>query len=155
MYHIIPLLFYGLVILCFISDLCIVNLVQASYIHILLCFYTLLIFRTTSRAQITVTACTLLAKDFIVHGLFGLPLVYLVPLTVGAHCLKKRLFYQTSLFHYLFVTLALLAQIYLIEWALLGLYQPINYVFFSIFGTLIVLFCLLNYKLKGEQDNRL
>ena len=155
MYYILSLLFYCSVIVCFFVELCLLNFMQASFLNILLCFYILLAFETTSKPKLIFTACALMAKDFVLHGLFGLPLLYLAPLTFGAIQLKKRLFYPTSLFHYLFVAMALLLQIYLIEGVILGLYQPIRYAFFAIFGTIIVMFCFLKCRFKGEQDNRL
>lgn len=155
MNHVTSILFFCFVLLCSVFELCMHNFSQSITIQLLLSLYTLLIFENQSKLKVGFALWALLAKDFIMHGLFGLPLLYLAPLTLGAVQIKKRLFYPTSLFHYLFISLAIIGQLYLVEGAIFGYFAPVSYAFYSICATIIVMFFLLKYRFKGEQDNRL
>src|SRR5262249_28807263 len=114
-----------------------------------------LVFSNEPRIKACPVTIGLLVKDFLVHGLFGLSLLYLLPLTLGSQELKKRLFYPTTLFHYPSIILSLLVEIYLIRGYLMGLNQSIGYTFYTLFVIIIVIFCILTFRFKGEQDNRL
>lgn len=145
--------FYALTICTFILEVCLLTLFSKPIAYPLLSLYIIQLF--TNQPRLIFITSALVAKDFILHGILGLPLLYLAPFALIASQIKKRLFYPTTLFHYLFLITGILTQVYLVENLYLGLKTPIHYAIFSIFVSLIVLFIIVKYRFKGEQDNRL
>ncbi len=142
------LLFFALDILC-------ASFFERWIVFALLCYYLIKLFHKTNIPKLSITLVALSLESFVHYGIFGIELLYLIPITLLAFVLKN-IFNATGLQPYFLLLISLVAQKTLIEGYLLG--QS------SVMRCTLIILCVnigiitgisLKYWLSGRQGNRL
>jgi len=111
------LLFYILPPFLFFIDLILLGLFQQKIISLLFCFYGIIVIRSPRTKWLLTSLLFLSIFSFILHGMFGLSLVYLLPLSIIA-VEAKNLLNKTFWLPYAFVASGILLTDFLL-WPLL------------------------------------
>lgn len=143
-------------LLLFTIDMLCYGILQQSVVCLLLSYYVCMLFGNCSYYWLSLTAATYMLSTFIVHGHFGIELIYLVPLSIIALFLKQFCNYQIWQ-SVLLASIALAAHQVIIAHILEK--PPFFFGFYTIIKLLVILLVTIAFSLilqwYGTQGNRL
>lgn len=136
-------------------DVCFYTVLQQSTVHTLLACYILYIPRPNTTPILSILAIALSIESVLTQGIFGLNLLYLIPITIIGKTIARATNAQTALYC-LLVTACITAQLHLIDPFLLHKSSPsLLYTSKSIAVTLLVVLLLSLKFQNGKLGNRL
>ncbi len=144
---------YTLITFFFWLDICTFSFFEQPTTYFLLCTYICLLFAPNLLLQIW-SSLLLLLESFIYFGLFELPLIYLIPLTVISVQMRKIL-YINRFFLFLAGIIGILTQYLLIEGIIIHKTVLNHYTIVKISANIIIMGIFsLTLKNRDSQDNR-
>lgn len=136
-----PFFFYIIASVLFIVDLGAFSVFEKPIIYSLLCFYIIQLAKPMGLCRIAF-ACLLLSLSPLIHyGRFGISLVYLIPATLLGIKMRHTL-YDGIWQYYMLLVGCILAQIYLVEWWVLGLPISLSYTISTVIVNLLVIWIM-------------
>lgn len=132
------LLFYIISIALFFLDVCAFSFFEQQLVYTLLCFFVATLLGKTSWVQRGFLAGLLCLQSFIYYGIFGLPLLYLIPITILVFKAQKTL-YKSQIYHYILLALCLIAQAIIVEYYVLKMPLVGPYTLTKILVNLVVM----------------
>ena len=133
--------FYTTALVLFFIDIFSLNLFGQQTVSLLLCFYAIALARDTTIGRLFFCLFLLSYPPLILHGKFGLSLLYLLPLSILT-LEAKNLITKTALLPYFFLILALICQEVLIHGYVLQGAFSYQFMLIKICVSLFVLFIL-------------
>ena len=132
---------YLYMIVLFTFDIVLSALFEQQIICSLLCFYACSLFSSISTRHLSILIFLILSEQFLIFGNFGLPLLYLLPITIFV--LKARqLFYIHTIAPYLILLACLCAQLLIIEPYMFHISCPLCYTLSKFLGNIIAMMLL-------------
>jgi len=135
-------------------DISIFTLFGNNIAALLLCFYTIILFR---RPKITILAFIIFlmsVQHFLLYGQIKSLIIYLIPLSFLASTAQKHLRKSNTL-PYLFAALCIAIDGLAIEPYIFGVKINFGYTFCKICANLLVVAIFLKFLPKGKLGNRL
>ncbi len=144
-----------ILLLVFCADISQFFLFTTIYVYLLLCLYWAVFFYTTNTRMLFLAMLLLSLEYFCCYGQFGLPLLYLIPISMIGFLVRQNL-YQTLLQPPILLSLCVIAQIYGIEAYWLGITHTTYYTIGKISVNIIVIsYFSLTLKYWDKLGNRL
>lgn len=107
----------ALIIVFFFLDVCVYGLFSYPWIHIVLCWYTVALVKRFSPVYKAGMLFCILLEDLLVTNVYGISLLYSIPIGVIGHLIRKNFHPHTPLFCYSMVGLMLMLRTMVIAWA--------------------------------------
>jgi hypothetical protein len=148
-------LFYFLAVMLFIADIFIYSFFEKQMIYLTLCFYFLTLCSAKEKFfKLLFLGILLSIQSSLYHGIFGIQLLYLIPLSLCAISTEKLL-YSPRMHAYFFLFAALLIQSFYIEIFLLSIPLAPYYTNLKIIANMIMMLIMsLILFTQGKQGNR-
>lgn len=149
----ITLSFYLYSLLFFFLDIILYGLLQKKIIHIVLCIFSIFIFRTSSKNIVIFLMLLLTLEGLLDMYVYGIPLFYLIPITFLAVLTRAVLQHYSTIPLYIALIACLFSHTFF-----LGYFNTAPrlsyYTFYEIFANMILLFVFLKFLFKGRLGNR-
>ncbi len=134
----------------FFIDIIIASELKHYLVYSLLTFYAYILFVPIKHKALTFIMLLLCFEQFIIFDHFGLPLLYLVPITIFSHK-GRSLFYSYHLLPLAIILVCLTSQLIFIEPFLLGIFEEKHYTMGKFFGNML-LTGLFTLKFKSAKS---
>lgn len=146
---------YFIIFFLFITDICLFSFFGQPYLYAISALYVILLFVPHPLIPLMLTGFFSSVEAHLYYGYFGIPLLYLLPITWFT--LKtKNFLYASSLYPITLLTCCLIMQYFGVERLILGLQPGMVCTNTKIIANIIVIACLfLTYISQGKQGNRL
>lgn len=150
----LPFLYFTIFWL-FVLDVCLFSFFEQPYLYSLPALYIILLFIPNALLPLMLTSFLSSVESHLYYGYFGIPLLYLLPITWFT--LKtKQFLYVSSLYPSILLFCCFIIQYIGIEQLVLGLQSGLICTNTKIIANIIVIGCLfLTYISQGKQGNRL
>ncbi len=132
---------YLYMIVLFTFDITLSALFEQQIICSLLCFYAYALFSPISTRQLSILIFLILSEQFLIFGNFGLPLLYLLPITIFVFK-ARQLFYIHTIAPYLILLACLCVQLLVIEPYMLHITCSLYYTLSKFLGNITVMMLL-------------
>jgi hypothetical protein len=135
------LFFFGIACLLFLIDLGTFSFFEKPFIYSLLCFYILQLAKSMGISRVVFSCILLSLNPLIYYGRFGINLLYLLPATLlGIQ--MRHILYDSLWQYYALLIGCILAQIWLVEWWVLGLPISLSYTISTILVNLLIIWIM-------------
>ena len=142
---------YLLIFLSLALDLISISLFNNQFIYLInICFIINLL--NEKKSLLIITLFFLSLESLLIYDIFGLDLLYLIPIAFIFFKFKKILFYKRTFGVILFLIIMLL-KFFLVEGFLYNWNINYLYTFYKIFVNLLLVIIIL--KFKGRSSNRI
>jgi hypothetical protein len=146
---------YFIIICLFVFDICLFSFFEQPYLYSLSALYILLLFIPYTLLPLMLTSFLSSVETHLYYGYFGIPLLYLLPITWFT-IKTKRFLYDSRLYPLMLLFCCFSIQYIVIERLILGLQPGLVCTSPKIIANIIVIACLfLTYISQGKQGNRL
>lgn len=149
------LLFYSIIFILFILDICFFSLCEQPYLYSLPIMYILLLCIPHTLLSLIITGFFCSIESHLYYGYFGIPLVYLLPITYFT--IKTNNFLYTSAWYPCILLFCCFIIQYLgIEQIIFGFKSDLGCTNIKIIANILIIISFsLIYTSQGKQGNRL
>jgi len=141
-------------VLLLIIDLSFSTIVGKNTLHLLLCFYIIVLHRQSKLSKLILVGLILSLESFVYYDTTIPFLSYIIPLSL-IYIRTKRTFQKTAILPYLFLLLYMLIGQLLVEPYILTIAPVKGYTFEQICANLLMLVIFLKFWPKGSLGSRL
>lgn len=146
---------YFIIICFFVLNICLFSLFEQPYLYSLPALYILLLFVPHTLFPLILTGFFSAIETHVYFDYFGIPLLYLLPITWFT-IKTKNFLYASSWYPSILLFCCFILQYLVIEQLILGLQPGLVCTKTKIIANIIVITCLfLTYISQGKQGNRL
>jgi hypothetical protein len=107
---------YMLIILFFFIDVCVYGFFSYPWIHIVLCWYTIAILKEFSPLCKAGMLFCILLEDLLATNIYGISLLYVMPVGIAVHIIRNNFHPHTPLFSYSMTCGMLMLRAVVLAW---------------------------------------
>lgn len=145
---------YPIALLLLFIDISSFTLINLDIVSLLLCLYTVVLFRQEKAAPLIFIAVLLSLKSFLLYGHKGIFLISILTMSL-LFIQAKTIIHKTATLPYIFLSLCIIFQDLVIEPCILGFEIIPSCTFYKIFANLLITAIFLKYLSKGNLGDRL